>query len=753
MTVVPSQPTTSTGDTDQLATQSEDLQQVTSSDSQYVELTEPGSHRVATSSDTENSELLDPSESGEHFGASLRGLCGFKPVEACDSVWETGGIEVGLGQSDLDHPNVARGAGRGQALHDDADCESMAGPSPQKRLKLQPGIPHDLKSSLAPLQIDGLQGVTGACNSSFDFHLQDSCLRLTRNDTPKQLWEVGFGQALFGQTTVGPVFKLPLIGRFDEFNMVPQHDTGVVQHDLTAHMPFRSRRLVATKLAKSDDHLRSAALRRLRLIVLFDPSASQLGRSLLQRAGSLVDEAEISRSFHDAFAGRATGTLTKRASDFYRFSLWQIDVNQSHPLKPTEKDLYAYLNHLRDSGKAPTSDASFLKAWAFVRHVIGLSSNNQDPLVSSRVQGVAKSMYLEKRPLHQAPPIPADMVTGLERLMFSATMPTKYKCIVWFILFCLYASSRFGDAAKATGLTLDMAGHMYLLETGTLHYKTASTSDRKTTILPLLALGTALYELPWSPQWIEARKLEKLDELDPLMPALSEVTDQWLQRPMTTGEGGYWLRDFLCMTGVTEDKAASYSCHSLKCTAISWVSKAGVMTAHERKIMGHHWDTENAMPLTYSRDALCTIMEKLYKVVVAIKDGHFNPDASRAARIAAATGGPIVLDESTAEPLDNDPVVEPPVPDSDVEQEDMEGCEKRLSGRLDGDGAQRMPFPHVDISGCVQHRVSGIVHLIASDDVVHCGRRKTSTMIKPNFDAGLAHEQTFCEQCHRALLS
>lgn len=100
----------------------------------------------------------------------------------------------------------------------------------------------------------------------------------------------------------------------------------------------------------------------------------------------------------------------------------------------------------------------------------------------------------------------------------------------------LVFSSRFGDAAKATGLVLDMAGHMYLLETATMHYKTACTSDRKTTILPLLALGTALHEYPWSPEWIEARKEQRFDALDPLMPALSEVTDQWLSRPMTTGE-------------------------------------------------------------------------------------------------------------------------------------------------------------------------------------------------------------------------
>ena len=159
------------------------------------------------------------------------------------------------------------------------------------------------------------------------------------------------------------------------------------------------------------------------------------------------------------------------------------------------------------------------------------------------------------------------------------------------------------------------------------------------------------------------------------------------------------------------------------------------------------------MPLTYSRDALSTIMEKLYNVVTAIKDGHFAPDASRAARVAAATGGSILLPESACDPPETDPVVEPPDLDSDIEQEDLEGCEKRLAPVKVGEKAERLPFPEVDITMCVQHRLSGIVHLIATDDLLRCGRKMTSNLAKPTFVAEAAHEQTFCEQCHRALIS
>ena len=174
-----------------------------------------------------------------------------------------------------------------------------------------------------------------------------------------------------------------------------------------------------------------------RQIILFEPGASQLGRSLLQRAGTLVEESEISRSFQDCFAGKSTGTLTKRANDFYRFAIWQVETNHGSPLQPSERDLYLYLNHLRDTGGAPTSGSSFLKAWTFMRYVVGLLPGQRDPLVSSRVMGVAKSMHLEKRPLKQAPPIPTDIVWGLENLIFSASVPTKYKCIVGFLILSL----------------------------------------------------------------------------------------------------------------------------------------------------------------------------------------------------------------------------------------------------------------------------------------------------------------------------
>ena len=44
------------------------------------------------------------------------------------------------------------------------------------------------------------------------------------------------------------------------------------------------------------------------------------------------------------------------------------------------------------------------------------------------------------------------------------------------------------------------------------------------------------------------------------------------------------------------------------------------------------------MAVTYSRDAIAATMVKVYRMLETIRQGIFDPDASRAARIAMATG-------------------------------------------------------------------------------------------------------------------
>ena len=651
--------------------------------------------------------------------------------------------ESGASSGNLEHVDVVTADSMAQSGA--ASSTLLGRGNSNKRSGVVAGLVNDLDVA------DSRNSVPKTTN--FDFHLQDACLRINRSNGIKMPWETGFGASLFKTKSVGPNFTLPTIGRFEPFaNYAFCDQQKDVSSSWTTAKPFQARRLLAARFARSDDHLRSAALKKIRSIVLFNPSDSQLGRSLLGCAGSLVGEDEIVKSFADCFEAKSTGTLTKRANDFHRFALWQVETNGSFPLSPTEAHLYMYLNFLRDTGAAPTAGTSFLKSWAFMRYTVGAGYGQKESLLSGRVQGAARSMYLKKRKLKQAPPLPADTVWALEDMMHSDTVRDDEKVILGFMIFCIYSSSRFSDAARSVGLVLDKSQHMYLLETATGLYKTAITQEKRTTLLPLIALRSALHNQPWCTSWLLARRRQGVSNQSVLMPALSEMTGRWLDRHMTTAEGCYWLRDFLFMSGMTESKAGLFSCHSLKATALSWVTKAGVMSSLEKKIMGHHWDSENAMPLTYSRDALCEVMVKLYRVISCIKSGQFDPDASRAERVAAATAGQIVLPADTPEMDQQSEPEDAEEHDSDVDEADFHLALEEVASPA-ADDHFRPAFPDVSLDSCVQHKISGIIHMIRDDDSLVCGRRLSANFVEPVFEKGKAHEQNFCEHCHKHLLN
>ena len=118
------------------------------------------------------------------------------------------------------------------------------------------------------------------------------------------------------------------------------------------------------------------------------------------------------------------------------------------------------------------------------------------------------------------------------------------------------------------------------------------------------------------------------------MPGLS-ASRNFLNRPMTAGEGTLWLRELLFIQGVDED-LARYSSHSLKATCLSWSAKSCTMTYEERLTQGHHVSPKHGMALLYSREALTEILVKLARVVRAIVGNSFMPDLPRAERVAAA---------------------------------------------------------------------------------------------------------------------
>ena len=204
-------------------------------------------------------------------------------------------------------------------------------------------------------------------------------------------------------------------------------------------------------------------------------------------------------------------------------------------------------------------------------------------------------MLLKKRPLTQARPLRVEEVRALESLVLEPTCPVL-GVMAGFFLFCVYNCLRFSDAQNAESLGLDSAVDLVVLHSGMQQDKTATTADKRTTLLPLVCLGNGLMDEPWATAWLmlmhdQNQKWE--EDRGYLLPAYNELSGSWAKRRMTSGEGTLWLRECLAARDIDMlDDIKRPTTHSCKATVLSWLAKAGSFSMSERQIMamGHHLD-------------------------------------------------------------------------------------------------------------------------------------------------------------------
>ncbi|CAE7349685.1 unnamed protein product [Symbiodinium sp. CCMP2592] len=530
-----------------------------------------------------------------------------------------------------------------------------------------------------------LAGFIAYGGSAGDWHAMNSGFILARHSRQAMPWE------RVTRPRLGPgfMFQEPLLGRFDGLRRAAIPAPAAGPWAWVPKGTYEARRLLAARFAKSDDMLRLTALKKIRLIVLFFPDDSELGRNLVGSAGSLVEESMLTSTIEDTFSGRAASTLLKRASDFSRFAKW-IVASKGRPLAPSEGELYAYMLHLRREKAGATAGESFLKAYRFFVHLTGAAQGSR---ISPRVQGAAKAMSMAKRPLWQAPPLPVEAVRLLEEFVHDSE-----------------------DYAK----------------------------DRKDTVLPLIALGSGLTQPSWGRVWMRKRALAGLPDCAVIMPAMSPGGN-FLGRAMTAAEGSLWLREFLHLQGFTGD-LEQYSSHSLKATALSWTAKSGTMTYEERLTQGHHCSPKHGMALLYSRDALAEIIVKVAKVVSAVSRGVLSPDLPRAERVARALHGDPAdfahLPETTAEDL--------PAEEPQDENNSEAGSDITNLGGLEVDlGApapeEVRPRLSSTFSGeTYMHVLSGVVHKLVNPGIFKCGRKVTANMRLMGPEEA---QENVCQQC------
>ena len=558
-------------------------------------------------------------------------------------------------------------------------------------------------------------------------------LRTSRVRLP---WERGINGLVFGdRSPPSPVLPMP-----SNLNPCPspfRHDLGDLP---TATQLFAVKRARCARLFQSEDSLRFEAMRKVKIMCLLDPEASELGRSISAEAAGLVDDSVLMGSFSDTFAGKSTATMCKRAASMWRFFEFCVQHGLGSPLRAGEKVVYSFIKHLQESA-APTSGQAFVEAWRFFSGMLGFRLRPEESPLSGRVKGAVASLLSQKKKLVQAAPLTVLMIKALERIVLEPPLP-HWRVIAGHILFCIGSSSRFSDTVHLDCLTCVSDQGIYLVEGASCSYKTG-TGERKSVLLPLLSLGRFILDDAWAPVWMQAREDAGLG-LNPSLPGFSEPAQTWLDRRMTTGELTLYLREFVVGSGIQLLQDDRTSSHSLKCTVLSWLSKAGGVSLEDRRIAGHHLDPANRSALTYSRDELCRLMHTEERILIRIRRGVFKPDDSRVMRLAA------MVKEDTGVQSLKEWKLEGDMTFPQLDEDDSDCGVATLEARASGVVLEAIPASQLGPVYSKMHCHSRTVHIEATEGSKFlCGRPVNKNFVDIDKSVALA-DLLVCKGCSLA---
>ena len=560
--------------------------------------------------------------------------------------------------------------------------------------------------------------------------------RILRRRTTLQLpWEMPFYSAIFG----GPAIQPAGISEVGIRESLTTHLQSVPVEAPSRTSKFVSKRLRMIPLIQSDDQLRWRALNKMRALVLADPTSSALGRSLLDIVGRLVPEDEIRQTFNDSFACKSTGTLMRRAGPLARYGEWVVGHNLGNPLSFTEPVIYQYVNFLRISGAAPTAADSFIQGVNFACATCGISAPDGQILISARVKGSADDQFSKKRKLVQATPLTREMVWTLERR--ACDDPAEYLTLVaGHLCFCLYACCRFADSLKLEGITCSTHAGVTLVEGKMAKHKTATNKERKTTFLPLFALGKGLYDGRWGEVWLAARE-HWLQSTDLVLPAMSEVSGRLLSRPLTTAEAAIYLHQILDEGDIHESSYSPITTHSLKVTLLSWCSMSAQVSFTDRRLIGHHMAPGQESVLTYSREEMTRLMAVVFNIIEMVRNGTLDPDAPRVHQLAR------LLRKKQTVGLDHNDVdigLAIEVSEGDCEEEDLQAGENSSAELLNDDR------PEIPVGKEVLvHTFSRVAHIDGGNLRLKCGWSINRNYVEISDDIDIT-TVPMCVQCMSA---
>ena len=487
------------------------------------------------------------------------------------------------------------------------------------------------------------------------------------------------------------------------------------------------------------------ALGHFRKLICSDLKGTSVGMSLLDKAGKLCNEEDFASTVSDCLAHKATGTLLKRASSMARFFSWIVQHKGSSCFRPSEQDLYDYMQHLRRMGAGATAAAHFEQAFRMCHEVLGMVHVDIKQVLSARVTGAAHSMFLTKRKLVQAPAFSVEAIKIFEDICINSEHMHK-RVIAGAILFCIFACARWFDSMHIDDIWKNSFATMVLLEADTEKHKTSMRKEAKTRLLPFVCLGRFLDSKAWGSSFIEAR--EHFGLAKPFLPSWNESSQTFGKHRMTTCESTCWIHELL-EGSMDIREVLKFSSHSCKATLLTWAGMCTLFTREERTLLGHHVEAQTRPSTTYSRDSQVMLQYKVSKLISMIKTGRLKPDASRAERLSMM----IEADDAGTDHVPTEEPIEYQPSEDDSEDVASPCAELDLPELGVPDDSDRGDFSLV--TGADQwlvHAFTGVAHFQPdeSDARLAGGRLITVNLRVIEYTDLLASDSVLCKQCESA---
>lgn len=158
-------------------------------------------------------------------------------------------------------------------------------------------------------------------------------------------------------------------------------------------------------------------------------------------------------------------------------------------------------------------------------------------------------------------------------------------------MFAIYGRCRWSDLRSVDSFELDVSMDRGVpcgfISFATYNHKTAAQVARHGLPLPLVAPVWGLDSPPWGLSWKTVAEEADMNFAEqfkgPVLPTPLK-NGKWGLRSVTASEASRWLNALLTKNGDTIEQVSS---HSLKCTTLSWLAKAGANAEH-RLVLGHH---------------------------------------------------------------------------------------------------------------------------------------------------------------------